>query len=1270
MPPLDVNQVLAGALETFAAGGGNEQGLKTWTGRNLPLGLHDVGALAFAGNDYLARKMYQGITGDKFEPNPLAQEALGDIVQIRDNANAIAGTSEPTNIGEMGLRNAVNLIPSPAMAVKAVSTGGKILKNVADVLLPGLGIKSAPAAVANVAVPALAGEQAATLTDAPGYTPAGELLNDLNPISEANAKDISVDAFNLLYTPKTEIVKDAVKNAQPTLSEDQPELDGGKEVSAAEFQKYYDANPQATADLDQDKPGFIQKYSGWIAPGVVLAAAFGAGAKSVANLGKTATPVLGSVGKNAESTPLSVADIFAQDMIDSQYTLGKAVKAVEGWKGYDDFWSMMATRTGDGGAHMALETLKSGVFPGNSADRGPSIAKMRVDYDTLTPAQQKLFNEGMIARDVTNQRKLTAMQPGNAGKQADQLPQTTGELRKMYQNMQKDPALVAIEQHYRKATDSVLDYWVETGRIDKYEAREYRKRFSIGGKRTYVPNFEIPDEMATFGEKLKTSVLKYWDQPERPKGLGGTDDFFKNLMERATDPGMGPKNFANPMDALEIYMFTAIEHTNKNIVRNSFLSRMANTVNKEWKGQVTLIPKNKLKGIDPRELVTTFDKGSKVHYRVKDPSIRQGLEFSPFFYSTAMGKTFDGLRQLKQFNTTGPGAPWFPPISAVYEAITQSITRKPGQSVGYIDDLMQSIGFKPGLPGDPTSLLRILDGTARGVAGRSLYGASLKMRGLVKTQNPWLNKLLPKQMVNKISDDMFNAYLRSSLHQLNKYGGAGGNITFEKNANNVRDSLTHALVSSRSSLNPRSATSASWKAYMAMMGSVSESVRLSRFQQNIKRTKDLQGLASDVRKGSGDASRRGGGDAGKILHAGIPWWDPAVQEVRSVMQAVRRWPVSSIVGAATMIGSLKMMEMANVFGDPEKEDYYMTRINESDRANSINAVYRDEETGMITHTPLFPIVPTFAPIAASMYAFGAEMLGFNARRYGEYKPEFFDPMREGVTRMLGLATHPLLEFGTTAVSSALTGKPHGLDVMNPEQSVVSSLKPALSGVDAGTEQVRNDPWDVLVAEAFRDFLGTVGSIVVNTVREGALAEGAGEAKWDRALESLEFERDKRTPMGNILFGNETYRLTAGTWLRDEFHDKLSAVDKLTMEGKLLQMGSGTMTGRQYPMDAYGAQVLLAQQSPELQAVAMTLMPYGQELNQWKSQLNTLRQQRQDINDNGKFDIYTRNRLTNDKIEEEIKLAETALNRLKYIEGSLSKQLGKEVTFQDLVKMLQ
>jgi hypothetical protein len=371
-----------------------------------------------------------------------------------------------------------------------------------------------------------------------------------------------------------------------------------------------------------------------------------------------------------------------------------------------------------------------------------------------------------------------------------------------------------------------------------------------------------------------------------------------------------------------------------------------------------------------------------------------------------------------------------------------------------------------------------------------------------------------------------------------------------------------------------------------------------------------------------------------------------------------------------MIGSLKMMELAIASSEPDFEDYYMTRINDSDRSNSINVVYRDEETGMPTHTQLLPIVPTFAPVAAAMYSFGAEMLGFNAKRYGEYKPEFFDPMREGVTRMLGLATHPLLEFGSTAVSSALTGKPHGLDVMNPEQSVVSSLKPALSGVDAGTEQVRNDPWNVLVAEAFRDFLGTVGGIVVNTVREASLAEGTGESRWDRAVEALGFEKDKRTPMGNILFGNETYRLTAGTWLRDEFHDKLSAVDKLTMEGKLLQMGSGSMTGRQYPMDTYGARVLLAQQSPELQAVAMTLMPYGQELNQWKSQLSTLRQQRQDINDNGKFDIYTRNRLTNDKIEEEIKLAETALNRLKYIEGSLSKQLGKEVTFQDLVKMLQ
>lgn len=333
---------------------------------------------------------------------------------------------------------------------------------------------------------------------------------------------------------------------------------------------------------------------------------------------------------------------------------------------------------------------------------------------------------------------------------------------------------------------------------------------------------------------------------------------------------------------------------------------------------------------------------------IKDPLILRALKTGDDMSRLHMlaGASAKLARGFEQSATgvvaTALGQP-FAHIAALYNAVFGSAIRERGTAVGYADKALQSMGFKFGLPGDPTV---IADSAFRALQGVSAVGAKRLADSLHNSivSGGVLSNVMSPAGANKVGAALANHYKRSWVYAFQQQGLLGPaafeGINADKSIKYVQSRLTSANV-------PVNAVRDTYRFVGDILHAISASPGASVYALNKNLAPELRARA--VREFTGDTARSGafvgklreGSGPGELLGkltTATPWGNVYLQSMDKFARSLStpQKALSTAVGMTTAVGiPVVSAAMWNASLGPEYSDHHYNVRSPDRQAGSI-----------------------------------------------------------------------------------------------------------------------------------------------------------------------------------------------------------------------------------------------------------------------------------------------------------------------------------------------
>lgn len=763
---------------------------------------------------------------------------------------------------------------------------------------------------------------------------------------------------------------------------------------------------------------------------------------------------------------------------------------------------------------------------------------------------------------------------------------------------------------------------------------------------------------------------------------------FVKGVARSGDPLPG-----NALQDLPTYIEETIRRVewNKNkALWTQFMRNAADSGNDYAKG---LLGKRDVRvGQHNRDRVVTYRdrNGNARTQEILDPVILRALKTgNDMSRLHALSGSMAKLARLFEQSATGVIATAmlqpFAHIAALYNAGLGSSLRNRGTSVGYLDKTLQGVGFKFGLPGDPTI---IADATFRAMQGVTAITAKRiadTLHNSVMSGGIISNALSPGS-ADKVARALTNHYKRSWVHAFQQQGLLGPAAFEGVNPNNA---IKYVQARMRSANVPVNVARDTYRFVNDILHAVSASPTASVYALNKNLHPDLRARA--VREFTGDPSRSGafegrvGESLGKLT-AATPWGNIFLQSTDRFARALKNNPASTIAGLTTTVG-LPTISVAlwNASLGAEYSDYQYNRRNPDRQASSIYVGL----PGVAPESGLeIPVDPLSRP-----YKLGVELLaGYHLGLFDGslFKPENED-LRTAFSEMVRnrwLSFDPFDEnsvFGSVTQQSAMPPVPTaaglGAAAVGMNLRSYSNVTEVHKRNDAGfTSSDAKNPFrttmgmheSALAENVVRSLGANAGAMAYNmfmdSIHRGAEGEPIAKNAWQQLKLGLS---DSSRQVSGALFGSFAAVSPSQEASAKLVSEKVKGLQELSRAFQAVTQNGALTSGEIVGTQRRGFQELLGGRLA-VEPTDPRMLVLGQFAQQYKMQVDHLMgmnkdqyQQRNSIQASTKYSPERKRSMMNLIGDEIVQRDRQLLTILQQFEGAVSGTLGVPVRLDKL-----
>lgn len=695
------------------------------------------------------------------------------------------------------------------------------------------------------------------------------------------------------------------------------------------------------------------------------------------------------------------------------------------------------------------------------------------------------------------------------------------------------------------------------------------------GTGDYVIENGVSRPMTRF-EQARNGLLKKTD--EVAEGVDLPEDL---------NPASARTRLFKPTQALDAVLANqiALQQTVRFAYENDIRKRFVQAIETDPELKKSITPlKNNQTQPSGTGIVRYFDGGEEKRIAT-EPMLAKSLQFAPY---TTIRWLATGKNML-QYTTTGPLAPWFGFTSTILEMGLGSVTRARSTRLGYIDQALQAVsGGRVSYPGD-------LLGTAAAVAVNAVKAVRTSQI-LDQTQK------LEQALLSNPSMDMQQvnaAFGGNFVRSLSRGLAVGNNVVVQDLIDNGRRLYENtpkgiglksgALHSSRGEMlrnisefdsqNTRDAFLRElgqgqgtllyrwWNNYIHAMGDFHDLTKLAYIDQN--RNASRRELAYETRKLSGDLGKRGLGNRGSnyelspdtslgaglamsgqsklggltdFMRDGTRYYNPHIQGTTRFMEALAQRPQQTLAGVvnAVTLPTLASLATASMLG-PEYVDYLLNKREEYKKTNYIYVPVpgRKPEDGM--NLRIDPVMTVFGyPILEAIDSVAGIRKGLNDKAPNAETQGIRSAMSEALKEYVGLGAPWPIELGLAY---------NGIAQRNVVDQSFTQRSEQLSGLGEGKNPA--SALSVPMQMVLEQMIGAAAQTGIHMM-DAYVSTDAGTshmAKIGNAFRQGAYDTAARFPIAGSFFGGNRYNESA-TALADNSRKMLSAVRKIDKVGKL------------------------------------------------------------------------------------------------------------------------
>lgn len=572
--------------------------------------------------------------------------------------------------------------------------------------------------------------------------------------------------------------------------------------------------------------------------------------------------VLGAMGKD-EDTVLSASQALRTNVVDRTEPLKTSYGTIH--PSYKERWSNQVDQSNG----AAIDTKLRSVFDyGEIPDSSIKLPAVRDIYTMMGKAGNDAVD--VAERAIASRREYFD--------DATRAVRSSADRANDWNLGQSNPIVKQIVDQYDTTVKKMLDYAVEQRYISPQRAADI-----------------VSDNLHQFPKRLGESGLSLSVPKKGPKVV---DDVFSQPA---------------PLKELPQFIEKVMRDVEWNKTTRTFINEMRSAAASGNKYAQEIIGRPSVNKRNVDNVVTFRDFNGKVDTQeILDPLVKRAIGTGDDQARLhALSGNFAFLaRQFEQFATgkyaTAALQP-FSPIAAIYNAGFGAALRPQGVRAGLIDKALQDVGFKFGLPGDPTLLADAGFRAAQGVRAVVIKRMADVLHSSVMRDGMFANALGP-QNADRMATALSNEYKRTWVHAFQQEGLLGPAAFGGYNPDQM---IKQAIAAMQPAGLPKRVMRETLRFLDDITHAVSASPTASIWALNANLPRDLRARA--VREFTGDPSR-GGAFVGRLregelpgesigrLTAATPWGNIYLQSMDKLARSLKRDPVSAIAGASMSVG--------------------------------------------------------------------------------------------------------------------------------------------------------------------------------------------------------------------------------------------------------------------------------------------------------------------------------------------------------------------------------